>query len=561
MKSSTILESLELNALKFPEKIVFSEIQNESFEELNITFAQLENKSNSLAQNITQNLKSDLIIILLPQGIDFIITFLAILKAGKIAIPCSIPKRQNGINRFLSIIENSGATDIILKTVDKNRLLNRFPNLYSKNLNWHTFESFTIDDTLTTNFLPNIEPSNIAFLQYTSGSTNQPKGVIITHKNIYHNSSLINKRLDTSENSISVCWLPNFHDLGLIDGIIQPLFAGFRSFILSPIQFTKNPAIWLQALSRYKATYACSPNFGLEYTTNKVKYDEIKDCDLSNLKFILVCAEPIRASTINRFVEKFQTIGFSLRKIMPAYGLAECTLYVSSINVGDEPSIVFIDEDELKKKVFKPKDNGRSIVSSGDLQTDSGVIIVDVESNSICDDNQIGEVCVLTNSVSKGYWNCGKTVDHKLVFGKYLKTGDLGVISNNNLFITGRIKELIILNGQNYYPHDIEQTIVGLDNLFIQDSLSVVSFDDTETERIVVVIEISRLFYDEEAFENLADKILKIVYEIHEIVIYDVVFISQGTIHKTTSGKIQRLKNLESYLNNDFNIIYKLRNS
>jgi acyl-CoA synthetase (AMP-forming)/AMP-acid ligase II len=559
LNTSTIIESLRFHALKFPDKIVFTEILSENFEESRISFEQLENKSNNLAKYFLQKYNSKLVVILLPQGIDFIITFFAILKAGKIAIPCSIPKRENGINRFLSIIENSGAKDIILKTTDKNRLFNRFSNLNSTNLNWVNFEDLKLDYEDQDIALPKVQPDDIAFLQFTSGSTSLPKGVIISHKNIQHNSSLINDRLGTGQNSVSVCWLPNFHDLGLIDGIIQPVFAGFSSYILSPIQFTKKPAIWLQAMSRYKATYACSPNFGLEYTSNKVKYDEIKDCNFANLKFILVCAEPVRASTIQGFVDKFHDLGFSLNKILTAYGLAECTLYVSSTDVSTVPQIEYVDESALKTGKFIQKINGRAIVTSGNLKPESGLIIVDQEKNVVCEENQIGEICIATQSVSSGYWNNGKVQKNNLVFGKYLKTGDLGVIFKDNLFITGRIKELIILNGKNYYPHDIEQTIVGLDGNFIQDSISVVSFDDTHNERVVAIIEISRHNSAKVDFEILAEKILKKVFEIHELAIYDVLFISQGAIHKTTSGKIQRFKNLEAYLNNDFKILFKLK--
>ena len=264
-----IVEVFKKNSIKFPNKVIFTEILDENFKEKNITFAQLDSASNRLAKHLIQNTSNKLIVILLPQGINFIIAILAIFKAGKIAIPCSIPKRENGLMRLIQILNNSKSVDLILHQTDYQRLMNRFPDLKVNNLNWHFYEKLSENPTSQIN-LPIIKENDIAFLQYTSGSTNEPKGVIITHKNIVHNSEISKNAFAINPDTISVCWLPNFHDLGLVDGILQPIYSGFKSIIISPIQFTKNPSIWLKAIHKYKATYTSSPNFGIEYAFNRI---------------------------------------------------------------------------------------------------------------------------------------------------------------------------------------------------------------------------------------------------------------------------------------------------
>ena len=553
----TIIDNLQYFSNQYPSKTAFSKILNDELALQSLSFKELDDQSSALSYSIKNQLKnSQYVIILLPQGLEFIITILAIFKAGKIAIPCSIPKRKNSVDRLLSILKDAGSRDIICSEIETSRILKKFNDIEFKGINWMNYEAL-IHQTETNFTAHYVNPT--AFIQYTSGSTGSQKGVVISHANLLHNSALSQKSFQTNPNTKSICWLPNFHDLGLVDGIFQPIFSGFQGFLMNTTQFTRNPRLWLQAITKFEIDYTASPNFGIDFACNRISEDGLNGIDLSKLRFILTGAEPIRWSTIKAFTEKFTPLGFNKTKFMTGYGMAEATLNISTSPIDTEPPIIVVDKAHLKKNRISLAQNGVTLVSSGKVQEGLKISIRNIENQKILEERQIGEVWVAGESISKGYLN--KNNLNKTLFqqeGCYFKTGDLGFLLDEHLYITGRIKELIILNGKNYYPQDIEQTILKTNLRLMQDGVAVTSFDDGIKEQVIAIVEVKRNF-PPYSCGDLMINIQREVFKEQEISLYDIVIVQYGSIAKTTSGKIQRKENLAKYLNQSLTKLISFR--
>lgn len=543
----TIIDNLQYFAIQSPSKIAFSKILNDDLALESITFKELDDQSSSLSSAIKTHLTDSLyIVVLLPQGLEFIITILAIFKAGKIAVPCSIPKQKNGTERLLAILEDSGSNDIICSKIETSRILTKNEDANFKGITWWNYE--TLVHQISTNKI-SVSTNPIAFVQYTSGSTGSPKGVVISHANLLHNSALSQKSFQTNTDIKSICWLPNFHDWGLIDGIFQPIFSGFQGFLMTTTQFIKTPRLWLHAISEFQIDYTASPNFGIDFVCDRISDDQLIGLDLSKLRFILTASEPIRWNTLKAFTEKFTPLGFNKSKFMTGYGMAEATLNISTSPIDTEPIFLTVDNDYLKENQISLVKDGHILVSSGKIQEGLKISIRDTENQKKLEDKHIGEVWVAGESISLGYLN--KENLNQTLFqqeGAYFKTGDLGFLLDEQLYITGRIKELIILNGKNHYPQDIEQTILRTDSHLIQDRISVTSFDDGAKEQVIAIVEVNRNF-PSDSYKDLLMNIQRAVFKEQEISLYDIVIIQYGTIAKTTSGKIQRKENLDKYLN------------
>lgn len=543
----TIIDNLQYFAIQSPSKIAFSKILNDDLALESITFKELDDQSSSLSSAIKTHLTDSLyIVVLLPQGLEFIITILAIFKAGKIAVPCSIPKQKNGTERLLAILEDSSSNDIICSKIETSRILTKNEDANFKGITWWNYE--TLVHQISTNKI-SVSTNPIAFVQYTSGSTGSPKGVVISHANLLHNSALSQKSFQTNTDIKSICWLPNFHDWGLIDGIFQPIFSGFQGFLMTTTQFIKTPRLWLHAISEFQIDYTASPNFGIDFVCDRISDDQLIGLDLSKLRFILTASEPIRWNTLKAFTEKFTPLGFNKSKFMTGYGMAEATLNISTSPIDTEPIFLTVDNDYLKENQISLVKDGHILVSSGKIQEGLKISIRDTENQKKLEDKHIGEVWVAGESISLGYLN--KENLNQTLFqqeGAYFKTGDLGFLLDEQLYITGRIKELIILNGKNHYPQDIEQTILRTDSHLIQDRISVTSFDDGAKEQVIAIVEVNRNF-PSDSYKDLLMNIQRAVFKEQEISLYDIVIIQYGTIAKTTSGKIQRKENLDKYLN------------
>ena len=560
-----ITEHLTYNAKNFPNKIAY--IFLEKGEEVRrITYLELYQETLSLASYLQkQGLKGERVLLLYPSSIEFIKAFMSCLYAGCIAVPAYSADDNRVTSRISSIIKNCEPKIALTLTSNQEKIKDSFLAIGSKaqilaadNLKLPKFSEFKEEKT---------QNNEIAFLQYTSGSTSDPKGVMITHNNIVHNLEIIRKNCCLSEKTVIVSWLPIFHDMGLIGCILSAIKLCCTCVFMSENDFARSPHLWLEAVSKYKATISPAPNFSFKICADKKLSSFKSNLDLSSWKFIISGAEPINSKTIAKFTEKYKEFGLPEDSVRGAYGMAESTLFISATKHNQKNKTLNIDKEEYLKHSRIKIDNKSTLinVSCGVPKFIEKLYIVNPENFSKCEDGYVGEIWVKDPSVAKGYWNNKEktqeifnayevTTGH----GPFLRTGDLGFIYEGELYISGRLKDLIIINGQNIYPQDIELLAEGVSNKIRVNSLACFSVEKNAQEKIILVLE-TNIKDDESAilFQQINDKIN---YN-YNFALYDIVIIKKGTSCKTTSGKIQRQLTKKLYLENKLTVIHSLRTS
>ncbi|MBI4511813.1 MAG: fatty acyl-AMP ligase [Deltaproteobacteria bacterium] len=394
---------------------------------------------------------------------------------------------------------------------------------------------------------------DLAFLQYTSGSTAQPKGVMVSHGNLLHNEALIQRFKHTSEASRGVGWLPLYHDMGLIGNALHALYCGGDFVFLSPLDFLKHPRLWLEAISRYRADISGAPNFAYELCVGRVKPEERAVIDLSSWTLAYCGAEPIRAESLRKFAAAFEGCGFRASSLYPCYGLAEATLMVTGARRGEGFVSAEVSRSQLESgqcKLASPSDSdARTLVSSGRAMAGEGRLrVVDPVTLRRCHPGQVGEIWLASDSVARGYWN--RPEETHATFqatiadtgeGPFLRTGDLGFVHEGELFVTGRLKDLIIVGGRNCYPQDIEATVEACHPALRTGCSAAFALDGHAGEALVIATEVARDYVAQAVDpEELVAAIRRSVTAEHEVRVHAVALLQAGTIPKTSSGKIQR---------------------
>ncbi|MCL2005847.1 MAG: aminotransferase class I/II-fold pyridoxal phosphate-dependent enzyme [Planctomycetaceae bacterium] len=532
----------------------FTYLTNGVDNEIVMTYASLDRQARRIAAWLqNRNMFGQRVLLLYPPGLDFIAAYFGCLYAGAIAVPVYPPRRNRSILRIQSVANSAQAavaltTEDVIKTVDG--MLVEAPSL--KNIVW--LATSTLAEGLEEKWVfPSITPETIAFLQYTSGSTGTPKGVILTHGNLLHNSQMIYRGFEHTRTARGVFWLPSYHDMGLIGGIVQPLYCGRPNIIMSPLSFLQKPFRWLAAITRYKGTTSGGPNFAYDLCVRNITEAQIDELDLSSWTVAFNGAEPVLAETMEAFARKFERCGFRYEAFYPCFGLAEGTLIVSGGYVKQRPIIRSLDPKELSVgRAVEVRERRISkvvrYVSSGQaLMPDERIAIVDPETCVECPDGIVGEIWVKSPSNAKGYWDspeATKQIFHAAISetgeSPFMRTGDLGFMVGGELFVTGRIKDLIIVRGVNVYPQDIEMTVQNAaPNLRPLGGAAFMVKDDAEMpqEHLVIVQELDRQFKGEPA--DVYTAIQKAVALEHEIPVKGIVLIKSGSIPKTSSGKIQ----------------------
>ena len=544
---------LDQRASQTPEKLAYIFLKDRENQEQTITYQQLSQISKSIAARLQSLIPPGARALLLyPQGLDFITAFLGCLSAGIIAVPAYPPKRNQKISRLIAIIEDC-QPQIILTT--SSLLENIQPKI--KDFLDLPVTQFLATDNLNNDedfefHLPEISGNTLAFLQYTSGSTGSPKGVMISHDNIAHNSIYIQKAFELTEKSVSVTWLPSFHDMGLIDGIIQPLYTGFLGVVMSPESFLKNPMVWLQTITKYRATHSGGPNLGYELCVRRITPEQQKTLDLSSWVSAYNGAEPIRRKTLDNFSDKFRSSGFKSQYFYPCYGMAEATLMISGGNIKDEPVYLNVQSEFLKDNQIveaeKDSKNYQELVGCGHVWQDMELKIVDPESCLECGENQVGEIWVSGSSIAQGYWQeeektiatfqakLANTTDER----NFLRTGDRGFLRAGELFITGRIKDVIIIWGRNHYPQDIEYSVQQSHQALRLDCGAAFTIEIENQEKLVIVQEVERTYLAQLNVNEVFSAIREAVALHHALQVYAIALIKPASILKTSSGKIQR---------------------
>ncbi|RUM68823.1 MAG: AMP-dependent synthetase [Sulfurovum sp.] len=565
---NTIVDMIQHHLKNIPTQIVYRYIENEDRPSVTKTFQEIDKEARKIENKLLQIAKKgDRALLLYQPGLEFISAFVACLYAGVIAVSVYPPRKNEKPHRLKNIIDDCLPKIILTTHKIEDTLLHIFHNENS-------LEHIPIFDTedsikekIVTKHHHTIDPEDIAFLQYTSGSTGLPKGVMVTHANIISNLSILQHIVDDTQNNIGASWLPHFHDMGLIGGILQPLFLGKEVILMSPVYFLQKPVRWLEIISKYNVNVIAGPNFAYELCVNNIKKEDLHAIDLSSLTLATTGAEPVSYETIEKFNKKFIPYGLDEKVHFPCYGMAETTLFLTGIEAKEKVKTISIDKDDFKNNLISFQDDDKKsikLVSCGTPREGHEVIIVDANKHKL-DEKKVGEIWARGPSITLGYWkNTQKTKDtFKAQLQDtdsnqfYLRTGDLGFLYHNELFVCGRSKDLIIIRGKNYYPQDIELSAYSAHESLVTMGAVAFGIEDNGIEKLVIIQEVKRMHLKTFDYATVLNAIKQTISIDFELNIHDVVFVRPGNILKTSSGKIQRYKNKEAYLNDQINYLYK----
>jgi acyl-CoA synthetase (AMP-forming)/AMP-acid ligase II len=567
-----IQDSLSLRAWLHPDKKLFTFLDDEGIESDKFTYLDLWQRAQSVADYlVTWTEPGDRVLLFYPQGLDFIAAFFGCLLSNRIAVPISLPTRRR-VDKCVSVILDSGAMVAMAPQKTFDQIADSFEETEASDLKWIIAEDIPVSRLIPSiaDFRSNTNLDDVAFLQYTSGSTSTPKGVMVTYRNITLNLQMMRDSWSLDDQADMVFWQPHHHDMGLIMGQLLPVLLGNHTVIMSPNTAVRQPAIWLQAVSRYQAKLTGGPNFIYDLAVTRYSEERLKGVDLSCWEIAPNGADVVRLTTLERFYSIYKKYGFRMETFMPCYGLAEGTLFVTGGPTRQMPRDMEVDKNVLEKqrRVERTHNStdGRVLVGCGEPNWGVEVAIAGLDTGKECGLGEVGEIWVSAPTVAAGYWR-NEEATQKTFHGvlsnapdkRFLRTGDIGFIGDDNqLYICGRLKDLIICEGRNLHPEDIEYTILQATDKLKAQSCAVFSYDkDDQRQAIVAIIETDRELMRSLAAEakELRSTIGQSITDAHGIGLSHIVFIPPATLKKTTSGKVQRslMKNL--YLSGELEVL------
>lgn len=546
LECESLLDLLDQWAELKPANTVFTFLGREGEEKETLTFAQLRDKALSIAFALREkNAAGQRVVLFFQPGLEFICAFFGCLYAGAIAVPIPPPQGKRQIPRVNAILQDASPMMILSCQEIRQKLQNAGSDRgISSTYEWLDYEGIAESQQMTAS---EVLGSDIAFLQYTSGSTSLPKGVMVTHANILRNEQIIAEAFEHDQRTVVVGWLPFYHDMGLIGNILQPIFLGASCVLMSPLTFLTEPVQWLKAISKYSATTSGGPNFAYQLCAAKIPDEELHGLDLSSWKIAFNGSEHVHAQTIKAFSQKFSRFGFDSRAFYPCYGMAECTLFATGGHAGQEVNIAKYSTGDQDTREIEA-------VSCGFPRQGEEVRIVDPKTGEECADGAVGEIWLKGESIAQGYWN--KPEATREIFqafmstgeGPYLRTGDLGFKKEVDLYIVGRLKNMIIIRGRNLFPHDIEQVVSG-SHPALEGCLGAAFAVTKETEeKLVIVQEVDRVSYRKYDPSEIFRMIKKAVADNFQIDIHAILFVKTGSLPRTTSGKLQHYLCREMFL-------------
>jgi acyl-CoA synthetase (AMP-forming)/AMP-acid ligase II len=569
---STLVEILRWRALQQPAQRNYTFLVDGEAEGDHLTSAALDCEARSIGALLqSYQASGERVLLLYPAGLEFISAFFGCLYAGVIAVPLPPPnlaQPQRTLPKLRAIIRDAQPSMVLTTSA----ILSNTEDLFAQapelqKMRWLATDK--IAGSLAQEWRdPGVTSNTLALLQYTSGSTAEPKGVVISHGNLLHNSAYIDRLFTLIPDSVTVTWLPAFHDMGLMNGIIQPVYRGGPCYLMPPVSFLMRPIRWLQAISRYKATISGGPNFAYELCNRRITPEQRESLDLSSWDVAYNGAEPVRADTMKRFATTFAPCSFRPSVFHPCYGLAEATLVVSGGSLKDEMFCtiqVGAFEQNRVVEACAGDQNVRTLVGSGHALHDTRIVIAHPESLTACAPDEVGEIWVSGSGVTRGYWNRPEDTERACRAylkdtgeGPFLRTGDLGFMRNGELFVTGRLKDLIIISGRKLYPQDIELTVEQSHPALRPFCCAAFSVDGTGEEQLIVAAEVEPRY--QPAVRNPSDgetrvhpngrlpldveavvrAVRRAVAEEHDVRVHTVVLLKAGRVPRTTSGKVQR---------------------
>ncbi|NEP50038.1 MAG: AMP-binding protein [Moorea sp. SIO3C2] len=587
-KFSTLVDLLRYRAIHQPDQIIYTFLLNGETSDRYLTHQQLDKQAQAIASELLQqNAKGERALLLYPPGLEFITAFFGCLYAGVLAVPAYPPRSNQNLSRLEAIVADAQAkfaltTTPLLEKIEtqlaENSANKQLKWLATDNLPTHQESDWQHPDCNESRVARALNKQSLAFLQYTSGSTGKPKGVMVSHGNLLYNSALINRCFQDTPQSRGLSWLPAYHDMGLIGGILQPLYVGLPIILMAPVDFLRKPYRWLKAISQYQVTTSGAPNFAYELCVQKITAKQLETLDLSSWQTAFTGAEPVRASTLDRFAQKFAPCGFRREAFYPCYGMAETTLLVTG-GLKDQPPVIREFEGEAleqnrvvpvpenrpnKSNGNKSNGNGqtRMLVGCGRTWLNEKIAIAHPQSLTKVEAGAVGEIWVKGPSVAQGYWNqpevTEKTFNAYLAdtaLGPWLRTGDLGFIQDGELFVTGRLKDLIIIRGRNHYPQDIELTAENSHPALRPAYGAAFSVEFEQVEQLVIVQEVSRNYLRKLDVDQVVEAIRSAISQEYQLQVYAVLLLKTNSIPKTSSGKVQRHACRAGFLNNSLTVV------
>jgi amino acid adenylation domain-containing protein/FkbH-like protein/non-ribosomal peptide synthase protein (TIGR01720 family) len=546
----SLVDVVRQRARERPTKQAYVYLDRAGAEAARLSYAELDRRARAIASTLESlNAAGQRVLLLGPQSLEYLSAFFGCLYAGAVAVPTHCPAPGKSVERLRRVVADAEPTLALTAGPGADRFAKQFQAIPELTAIRHLRPDDVPDAAAETWKDPGLDARSLAFLQYTSGSTASPRGVRVTHGNLLHNEAMIQQAFAQGEDTVVVSWLPLYHDMGLIGGALQPLYAGASCVLMAPTTFLQRPIVWLQAISAYRATTSGGPNFAYELCLRKVGLDERRGLDLSGWTTAFNGSEPVAAETLERFAEVFGPCGFRRQAFYPCYGLAEATLLVAGGDVTEAPPVVAASADALAQgrlEVAQPGDAVRRLVSCGRALGEARLVVVDPGSRVECPPGRIGEIWISGPSVADGYWD--RAEDTRRIFGgllagssagPFLRTGDAGCISDGELYVTGRLKEMMIFRGRNCYPHDVEETVRQCHAALAEKTAAAFSIEVDGEERLVVLQEFDRRDGDG-AVDEVATVVRAAIAEQHEVSLHALAFLKAGSIPRTTSGKLQR---------------------
>ncbi|WP_247616514.1 fatty acyl-AMP ligase [Streptomyces sp. MK37H] len=547
---------LARRAAENPDDLAYCYLRNGEDPDDRVTYAELLRQALVRAAELRRrDSRGRSAVLLYPTGLEFVRAWLGCAAAGVMGAPVQVPRNGQALRRLRSVADDSGTTLVLTTAETRDRLLADFPDA----------PDLRGLELLATDAWPETAPAgeplsaagldDVALLQYTSGSTGTPKGVMVTHRNFWHNAAETDALWPTKGGTV-VSWLPLFHDMGLLFGVVLPLWAGIPSYLMGPEAFVRRPARWLEALSRFGGTHAAAPNFAYDLCVREAR--PAPGTDLSAWRAAINGAEPVRLHTIRAFTEAFTPYGLDPQAVSPGYGLAEHTLKISGSGPGELPRALTLSPTDLGQgRVTETTDaDAIPVVSCGRTIGDTRVRVVDPATRRAADPDRVGEIWATGPCVAAGY--AGRERESEETFrariaddadtGAYLRTGDIGFVRDGELYITGRLKDLLVVKGRNHYPQDLEYSAERSHPALRPASAAAFAVDRGDREALVVVIEADGRALRTAGHDVLVSAVRERVRSDHRLEAEDVVVIRRGTLPKTTSGKVRRSTCRQSYV-------------
>lgn len=545
---SNIVDVLRWRAEHQGTETAFHFLHNGDRETVAMNYQALDTEVRRLAGRLQAiGLENERVLLLLPTGPDYVIAILACLYAGAIAVPLDPPRPNRSWRRLETVSGNARPQSVITTAKLRDSLGTQLEELIQP-FGGRVITINESDDASPNDWQPRSPDAEaVAYLQYTSGSTLDPKGVMITHANLLHNCRAIATVAGEHQRHLVVSWLPFFHDMGLVGTLFFPITLGCPLVFMSPEAFVMRPIRWLRAISQYRATLSPAPNFAYDLCVERTNRDQRAELDLSSWRVAFNGSERIDAMSLHRFTEAFAPCGFSPETFMPCYGLAEATLMVTRVNADEPPNIHHLERSALDAGEARPDEDGVAIVSGGHPIENMDVAIVDAETQEYCRPGQIGEIWLSGESVALGYWNdpelTAKTFQAHVAGESsrpFFRTGDLGFEHDGEVFVTGRLKDLIIIEGRNIYPDDVEATVENAHPAISPHSSIAFSAGDGPRERLVVVAAVNRSQKAQLDADELERTVREAVARQNDVALSELVLVNRRELPKTANGKKQR---------------------